>query len=246
MKRLIINADDFNLTPGCDRAIEEAVAAGAVTSVSCLVWDRPPDIPEALRGRVGLHLRLSDGGPVLPAAEVPSLVGRDGRFPRSREAVAMRHVEFAEARREWLAQYFCSRFAPTHLDSHRHCHSITGIDTVYEELCYLWGCAGVPLSVDQRDRLRDRGVKCADFTEIRWTDGDERTLHRLLYGDFQIYTTVHLMTHPGYVDADLRNASGMVEVREREFRVLMSASFRGWLVNQQIEPVGYECRTIAL
>jgi predicted glycoside hydrolase/deacetylase ChbG (UPF0249 family) len=234
-KKLIINADDYNLTPGCDRAIEHAVGYGVVTSTSCLVWDRAPVIPPVLTGRVGLHLRLTDGKPVMFPHTVPSLVNPKGEFPRSREIVFAMNVDPVDVRAEWLAQIALmdplavpDRMA--HLDTHRHTHSIPGIDRVYEDLCVEFGCAGVPLSAAQRDRLRARGVRCPSFTEIRWTDGKYQTLEKLLEEDFAKHDSVHLMTHPGSADDDLRKVSTMVDVREEEELMLtVDDRIRKWL-----------------
>ena len=86
MSRLIINADDFGLTAGVNRAIRELHAAGALTSASLMA--RAGATAEAIAIAratptlgVGCHVVLVDGEPVLPAEQVPSLVNRrTGRF----------------------------------------------------------------------------------------------------------------------------------------------------------------------
>ncbi len=244
-KLLIINADDYGLTPGCDRAIREALDTGAVTSVSVLVWDQPLRFPEDtydnVRVHAGLHLRLTDGAPVLPAAEVPSLVGPDGNFRNSQQAVADNPPDLDELRAEWRAQirlFLACGATPTHLDTHRHTHALPGVSKVYEELCDALHVAGVGLSQAQVRRLRDRRVSCADYAEIRWVDGNARTLTRLLDEDFRKYSTVHLMTHPGYDDAELRARSTMNAVRQRELGVLMDPALRETLQSWGVEVVG--------
>src|SRR5205807_5023437 len=84
---LVVNADDFGLSPGVTDGILEAHAAGVVSSVSVLVnapgWEHAV---AALRGGsgggptlgAGLHLNLTAGEPVSGGR---SLVhGRTGRF----------------------------------------------------------------------------------------------------------------------------------------------------------------------
>src|SRR5437660_9999386 len=69
VRRLVVNADDFGLSPGVNDGILEAHAAGVVSSVSVLVnapgWEHAV---AALRGTgslgVGLHLNLTAGEPV--------------------------------------------------------------------------------------------------------------------------------------------------------------------------------------
>ncbi len=241
MRRLIINADDYGLSTGCDQAIVDAMQVGAVTSTSVLMSERVPTVNAALWQQCGVHLRLTDGAPVLPASEIPSLVDRHGQFPRSQQGVAMRNVEPEEVRREWRAQidrFMTAGIRPTHLDSHHHVHSLLNLERVYADLCVEYGCAGVPFTERQASDLRQRGVRCADYYETRWTDGDLGTLQCLLLQDFEKYETVHLMTHPGYVDDELRGKSSMVEVRAREFLILAGSQFRGWLAANGIETIG--------
>ena len=74
MKRLIINADDFGLSPGVNRGILEAFKDGILTSTTMMVnmehFDeaveiahRHPDLP------VGIHLSLLWGPPVARPAK---------------------------------------------------------------------------------------------------------------------------------------------------------------------------------
>src|SRR5207237_814650 len=85
-RRLIVNADDFGLSDGVNRAISEAHAAGTVSSASLLV--NAPGFADAVRRAraapalgVGLHFNLTMGAPVSPATAVPSLCDRrTGRF----------------------------------------------------------------------------------------------------------------------------------------------------------------------
>ena len=241
--RLIINADDYSLTAGCDRAIAECVQAGAVTSASCVIYPRfddPPPLPASVAGRCGVHLRLTDGYPL--CAKVPSLVGDNDRFPDSREAVATSDPpDPKEVLMEWRAQI--DQFihwwgTPTHLDSHHHVHGLMSLRSLYARLCVRYNVAGVPLSDSQRDGLRALGVKCADRA-ITWATGSRPALEGLLKAAFANYRTIHLATHPGYLDDDLRRRSGMTHVREREREVLMDPTFKIWLRAEGIELIGY-------
>ena len=80
-----LHADDLGLHPAVDRAIFRAFEAGAVGGASILATG--PTFHEAARQArslglpTSLHLAVVDTGPLSPPAEIPSLVGRDGRFP---------------------------------------------------------------------------------------------------------------------------------------------------------------------
>jgi predicted glycoside hydrolase/deacetylase ChbG (UPF0249 family) len=85
MKRLIINADDFGYTEGVVQGIIELHQAGLVSSTSCMT--NMPAWPQAaayLREypefAAGVHLVFNGGRPVLPAEQVPALLGQDGQF----------------------------------------------------------------------------------------------------------------------------------------------------------------------
>ena len=136
---IVVNADDYGLTPGISAGILECVAAGVVTSVSVMVntpgfadgmrrlraLDRPPG--------VGLHFNLTAGAPVSGAREVKTLVNAGGRFRGLRELAAralLGAVDPTDVERERRAQLALLRDswpAVDHLDSHRHVHALPGI-----------------------------------------------------------------------------------------------------------------------
>jgi dolichyl-phosphate beta-glucosyltransferase len=136
--RLDVVADDYGLSPGVNRAIEEALEQGAVTGASILLSG--PHGAEALRWAslhdehdFGAHLNLTLGRPVLPASEVPSLVTGDGKFPGLRRFLGRYvtgRIRLAEVRAEWEAQLATIRAAGVRLrrlDSHQHVHLLPGL-----------------------------------------------------------------------------------------------------------------------
>ena len=83
--RLIVNADDFGLTSGVNRAIVELHAAGVLTSTTLMARAAATDEAiEIARSTptlgVGCHVVLVDGEPVLPPAP-DSLPRRSGDRP---------------------------------------------------------------------------------------------------------------------------------------------------------------------
>ena len=82
--RLIINADDFGLTPGVNRAIAELHQAGALTSATLMATGPAFDDAVAIAHAnptlgVGCHIVLTDGVPVSPPESIPTLIGPDGK-----------------------------------------------------------------------------------------------------------------------------------------------------------------------
>jgi len=79
--------------------------------------------------RVGLHLNLIDGHPVLPDAEVPRLVRGKGEFDRNMARAGVRFFMFPSVRRQ-LASEIRAQFAAfratglpfDHVNAHKHMH----------------------------------------------------------------------------------------------------------------------------
>ncbi len=143
---MIINADDFGLCEGVNRAVAEAHTKGILTSATIMTnmaaAVEAVKIAKQLSGLgIGVHLNLTDGQPLSKDAEVRHLVNSDGQFaysparlsffsfisPRFRNAVK---VELA-AQISWAVE---RDLQPTHLDSHKHIHSFPAI---YPLVCGL-------------------------------------------------------------------------------------------------------------
>src|SRR6185437_7830738 len=138
--RLIINADDFGLTPGINRAIAELHDAGAVTSATLMATGPAFDDAVALAQArpslgVGCHIVLVDGTPVSDPATIPTLLGPDRRTFRNslgdfalgvlRGAIRQDHIQ-----REALAQIQQLQRAGlklTHVDTHKHTHLLSRV-----------------------------------------------------------------------------------------------------------------------
>ena len=140
MGRLIVNADDFGLTSGVNRAVVELHADGVLTSTTLMAREQATD--EAIEIGlatpslgVGCHVVLIDGTPVLPAQQIPSLVDkRTGRFPYSLGTFLSRlfsgRMPAAEIEAEAAAQIGLLRsrgLRLTHIDSHKHTHMFPGV-----------------------------------------------------------------------------------------------------------------------
>lgn len=135
MKQLILNADDFGLTPGVNEGILRAHQQGILTSATLMATGRAFDDAVARAKAapmlgVGCHLVLVGGIAVTPANEIPSLVDAQGKFPRTLPIFVARVssglVRARDIERELRAQIEKIRRAgiqPTHLDTHKHTHA---------------------------------------------------------------------------------------------------------------------------
>jgi predicted glycoside hydrolase/deacetylase ChbG (UPF0249 family) len=139
VKHLIINADDFGLAPGVNRAIVELQQAGALSSTTLMAT--APYFSAAVHLAfaepalgVGCHVVLVDGSPCLHASDVPSLL--DPRRPQSnllrpsvssfffdlvRGRIRPHEIE-AEATAQ-IQRLQSSGVTVSHIDSHKHMHA---------------------------------------------------------------------------------------------------------------------------
>jgi hopanoid biosynthesis associated protein HpnK len=132
LKGLIITADDFGAAPEVNDAVETAHRSGVLTAASLMVAGpaaadavaRAQRLPSL---RVGLHLVLVEGRPVLPAAAVSRLVDGHGAL-RTDMAALGAAVAFSRRTRRQLeaeisAQFeaFCATgLALDHCNAHKH------------------------------------------------------------------------------------------------------------------------------
>lgn len=134
MKKLILTADDFGASVEVNDAVERAHRHGVLTAASLMVSGaaahdavaRARNMPSL---RVGLHLVLVEGKPVLPARAVPDLVDAQGYF-RTDMACAGAAMFFLPKVRAQLAAEIEAQFeafAATglkldHVNAHKHFH----------------------------------------------------------------------------------------------------------------------------
>jgi len=136
VRRLIINADDFGLTQGVNRAIVEAHCLGMATSSTLMANGQAFDdaverAKSELRLSIGCHVVLVDGVPVR-GGQTPTLADKkfaDGRFYQSLNTFALRavggRIDADEIEAEVTAQIRklqAAGIAVSHLDTHKHTH----------------------------------------------------------------------------------------------------------------------------
>jgi predicted glycoside hydrolase/deacetylase ChbG (UPF0249 family) len=210
-RTLIVNADDFGLTPGVSRGILDAHEHGIVTSTTVLVnraidqaW---LDRLAATRLGIGLHLNLTLGTPVTDPRRIPSLLDGEGRFVRdAREAAARAAVDHARIELGNQIDAFRRLFDrfPTHLDSHHH---VGRHEPILGLVLDFARALRVPVrSQDAAVRDAARAAKLRTPDHFAGESGPEPywSAERLLahLGALPAGVT-EFMTHPGYYDEDL-------------------------------------------
>jgi chitin disaccharide deacetylase len=133
--RLIINADDFGLTPGVNRAIAELHQAKALTSATLMATGAAFEDAVAVAHAnptlgVGCHIVLTDGVPASSPERIPTLLGPDGKNFRPSlvdfvQALLRGKIRETEIEQEAFAQIQKLQQAGidvTHIDTHKHTH----------------------------------------------------------------------------------------------------------------------------
>jgi len=282
VRRLIINADDFGLTSGVNRAIAEANRSGVLTSATMMANARASDEAASLAKnrpalKTGCHIVLIDGDPV--SANLPSLTNGSSRFRTSLKGFAVaavrRRLSAEEIQQEAEAQIRKIQalgISLTHIDSHKHTHmfphvlrpvlraaracGIRAVRNPFEPLRTwpggmllgapsLWlRCAGVMtfqmFAAEFRRALKEERMLSTDGTVGIAATGklDQKMLLAILSGLRE--GTWELVCHPGYSDADLRNAgTRLTSSREIELSLLTSAETKEALARQKIELISY-------
>jgi hopanoid biosynthesis associated protein HpnK len=138
-KRLIVNADDFGLTSGVNRAIIEGHMRGAITSATLMT--NMPGFDAAVRLAkdhpslgVGLHINITQGRPVASASRVGSMINDRGEFWGTSGAILKRLLagrfkveEVVIELRAQIEKALNAGLRLTHVDSHKHTHALPQI-----------------------------------------------------------------------------------------------------------------------
>ncbi len=194
MRRLIINADDFGLTPGVNRAIVKAHENGVVSSATLMAngnaFAQAVSLAQSTpRLGVGCHVVLVDGAPLLPQSQVHTLLDRSGNgtgAPRFREGIGkfgalamLGRLAADEIEAEATAQIRklqASGIPVTHLDSHKHTHLFP---RVLRPLLRAAKNCGVRAIRNPFERIQGSQLAASPSLWRRWTEvGVLRSLAR--------------------------------------------------------------------
>lgn len=193
-KQLIITSDDFGLSSGVNRAVEQAWRNGILTCASIMpagagfgeavkIAKRNPGL------QVGLHLTLLQGRAVLPHAQIPGLVNEAGEFSDNPVATGMRYFFdkglYKQLKREIEAQIelvIDSGIPLSHIDGHLNIHLHPTVFAFLTELMPHYGISSFRLSCERLshnlrfDRQRRAG----------------KTVERIIFGALANHARPHL------------------------------------------------------
>lgn len=165
MRRLIVTADDFGAAVEVNEAVERAHRNGILSAASLMVAGpaagdavaRAKTMPEL---RVGLHLVLVEGRPILPRDAVPDLVDATGHF-RTDMARAGAAMFFLPKVRAQLAAEIEAQFAAfeatglrlDHVNAHKHFHLHPTIASLIVKIGKAHRVTGARVPLEPQDVL---------------------------------------------------------------------------------------------
>lgn len=274
-QRLIVNADDYGLTSGVSEGIRRAQLTGIVSSTSAMM-NLPASLHDLPRAQtlcpklgLGVHLVLTVGSPLLPAAKLPTLVDASGKFFK-RAALVQRldYIDPDEALAEWRAQV--QQFVritgckPDHLDSHHHSSYFT--PALFERMLLLAAELSCPIRCPYGADLASAAAYLpgghveTDFAAVQALRvAFKPRIPQVFSADFydETVTLIHLeeiikriaagadgqtwelMCHPAVVDDKLLSISSYQRQRAAELRLLTDPHVHTLLSENEIELINF-------
>ena len=262
MKTLIINADDFGLTPGVNRGILEAAREGIVTSASVMV--SAPYVTQALDQLAKANVPLSLGLHVVLNGELPTFsksprfTSSTGYLPLSKWDASDEEDFLREMRYEMQSQFKAfeqlTGVKPDHMDSHHNiCFKHPLLKRITLELLedykipirdpaktnWLSVAKGSKIDDPLLAELQNSNVRVA--RTLRDFRGSGATIENLCHMLRSIPETgIHeLMCHAGYVDDELNRISSYNSLREVELNILRMPEVKSVIKEEKIHLTTY-------
>jgi predicted glycoside hydrolase/deacetylase ChbG (UPF0249 family) len=265
VRRLIINADDFGLTPGVNRAILEAHQRGVLTSTTLMAnsfaFEQAVQLSKtSSRWSVGCHVVLLDGEPLLDPVRIPSLV------PKNNGKVFPQVEAEAEAQIWKLKSHGIS---VSHVDTHKHTHIFPAALQGILRAARACGVRAIrnPFEVVAANFAGSQKRLWKRYAQVKTLRGLAGYFRRAVAkaglrtpdGTLGIVATGHLdphlfqsiadtmpegtwefVCHPGYVDGDLAAIrTRLRESRAEELAILTSSATRAALEKRGIQLISY-------
>jgi predicted glycoside hydrolase/deacetylase ChbG (UPF0249 family) len=181
---LVVNADEFGLSPEVSRGVLQAHRTGIVTSTSVL--GNCPNLEEvkALLATapalgVGVQLTLLRGLPISDPGSIPSLIAPHGGFASQARDVYLswmtRDLNAPEIEREFDAQVkrmLDNGLRPDHLNTHHHIGCIPPVGLAVEAVAKRHGIPGVRSALEEPTLTwvtdLPRGALAAALSGLTW------------------------------------------------------------------------------
>lgn len=229
--KIIFNADDFGLTKGITDGIVTSFTDGVVRATTLMMNGNAVAyaVNEAKKHptlKVGIHLVLTYGKPL--HHDVPDLIDANGEFKFVSDYDPNNTPNLVELELEWRTQieaFIATGLTLDHIDSHHHVHRWEVLTALIVKLAeeYNVPVRSVP-SIKEYPHIL--------LTEVMWDGFYEDGVTENVFSDILIAhpqaRSVEVMTHPAYVDDELRGVSSYVDKRLDELDILTNLTVPDW------------------
>lgn len=230
--KLIINIDDFGMSPGINQAVYELGKSGVVKSTSLFPMANYAthglELIVGLDINIGLHLTLNMYQPCSTNERIKMT------FENSYEIECLSTAAIYEEFKCQLDAFIAlTDKLPTHLDTHYHLH--LNHKNVQDAVLELAKRHQIPV------RGFDADCKpiefCSEFIGVNATNLFlENYLKRCIGAEM---TNLEIMSHASLEDGQLHKYTSLVEPRYTEFRVLNSNRLKAFIEENNIELINY-------
>ncbi len=233
--KLIVNSDDFGLTPGVNRGIIDALKRGLLRSTTAMMNMPAIEMAAGLAKEnpelgVGIHLVLTAGRPLLDTHK--TIVDEKGNFLKNAVLTKKTDVDVEEVYAEYVAQMekYIKLFGhkPTHIDGHHHTHALPQTIEATRRLAKVYDIKYVRHVDSDVAFISDFYGPLTDYSQF------ETTLKRHLDREY-----VELMCHVAFIDVDLIQCSTYNFDRVRELETLISSKAKDFVKEHNIELVNF-------
>lgn len=255
MKQILLRADDLGYSRAVNYGIYDAIDNGVINNVGIMV-----NMPSTKQGLellknedidYGMHTDITNGKPVLPAKEVPSLVDENGNFHRSkiyRENYGANKPDFInldEVVAEIDAQYH--RFLdlvgkkPDYFEGHAVMNDnfVKGLHIVAKR----YNLPLLDFSFDNQPIPFKENTKFDVFMESMQPNYDPYKVVNEMIEKADNEAIPMMVCHPGYLDQYILNTSSLTIPRTQEVEMAMDPKIAKLIKDNDIHLLRYsECK----
>lgn len=253
--KLLVQSDDFGITPGVSAGIIYGIRHGIIRNTG--LFANMPDAEESVEMiqpyldqiAFGIDLNASTGSSLLPHNEIPHLTHEDGTFLTSRENRALDteengfdHVSYDETYAEFDAQI--QRFMritgrkPDYL--HRHAYMTKTTDRIIHDLALKYSIID---SQDVMDSELIRMPRKLDWMHFGSADAQlESDLETYILEDRASLLgadTAMLVAHCGFADFRITQLSSFNLLRTKDLEAMISPRVAKWIADNNIGLITY-------
>ncbi len=249
--KLLVQADDFGITKAVSLGILHGITNGIVKNTGLFTnMDCSKECVDLIRPYIddigfGIDLNLSTGFSVLDHNLIPTLTKENNQFYSSSESRMMDnednnfdHLNYDEVYLEFNAQIkkFIELVGKKPDYIHNHAYFTKTIFDVTKRLSYEYE---IPCSID----LGEFNMGWYSHSKDLEKQYNENNLKEYLLEDKNEYLNKEiglLVTHCGYMDADLLKLSSFTTCRIKDLEVITSLEIKEWIIKNNIELITYK------